>query len=131
MKRTFSILAILCAITLSCKKDVHDSPCTEGVVLGPVCPNGTGFLGYSVFVSGSLPGATSYSDSLLGSGFVLAVLNIPQSYLDQPRSAIYFTARQATPEEIGDLTPHTANCDQPPLFIIENVRDDCAPQPFD
>ena len=127
MKRTFSILAILCAITLSCEQDDQGTQCIEGVVLSPVCPNGTGFLGYSVFVSGSLPGATSYFDSLLGNGFVLAVLNIPQSYLDEPRSAIYFTARQATLEEIGDLTPHTANCDQPPLFVIEELKNDCTP----
>ncbi len=132
MKTLFSLLVILGTIFfLSCEEDVQEFPCTEGMILGPVCPFGAGYLGYSVFVSDSVPGAIRHIDALVGGGFIMAVLDLPQSYRDQSRVTVYFTARRATLDEIGNPDPRTANCVQPPLFVIEKMKSSCTPRASD
>lgn len=132
MKMILYVIAVLWTSVLQgCQEDAPEISCTEGVLLGPVCPFGAGYLGYSVFIKENATNAISYSDSVLGDGFIIAVLGLPQSYQNQSRTNIYFKARVANPDEIESSLPRTANCVQPPLFVIEEIKSECAPSSTD
>lgn len=126
MKKYVLILIVIAGILFQqCEEDAQELPCIEGTILGPVCPFGAGYLGYNIFINDSIPGAIRHYDDTSGEGFVVAALNLPESYRNQTGLKIFFTAREATPEEIGLPDPQTANCVQPPLITIERVKSSC------
>lgn len=129
--KTIALIPIffLCFLFQSCEEDAPDSTCIEGTVLGPVCPFGAGYLGYTIQVKDSLFGAFKHYDSTSSYGYILAALNLPEPYRNQQGQKIFFTARKATPEETDDLKPQTANCIQPPIIVIESVKSTCLTTP--
>jgi hypothetical protein len=124
MKKLISsiILIVFTSLSFSCDKNNVQPKCIEGVVIGLACPYSTGFAGHAIRISQKELNAAEYTNPLTQEkyAYVLSAINLDSSYA-KPGKKIFFTAREATSQELAALGPITANCGIPPAITLINI----------